>query len=209
MTPFRLVIFDFDGTLADSLPWFRSILNDVADRFGFKRLSPEELEALRGLSGHDILAKAKVPLWRLPSIVNHMRKEKLAAASSTPLFPGVPELLADLKAAGVTVAIISSDSEASVRAVLGECTRAVAHFDCGAALFGKAAKFRRMVKRVKVSPGEVLSVGDEIRDLDAAREAGIPAAAVAWGYTLPEALARHSPDRLFRTLDELRAALLG
>ncbi|AGC44249.1 phosphoglycolate phosphatase [Myxococcus stipitatus DSM 14675] len=208
MPPYRLVIFDFDGTLADSFPWFQSVFNDVADRFGFARLSPEEFQELRGLSGREIMARTKVPLWRLPAIVNHMRKEKLAAAGSTPLFAGVPELLASLKAAGVTVAIISSDTEASVRAVMGPVVESVTHFDCGAALFGKAAKFRRMLKRTHVAPSEALSIGDEIRDIEAAREAGIAAAAVGWGYTLPEALTRHAPALMFHSVAAMRAALL-
>lgn len=208
MPPYRLVIFDFDGTLADSLPWFRSVFNDMADRFGFSRLTPAEFEALRGMSGRELMEHTKVPMWRLPAIVNHMRKEKLSAAATTPLFPGVPELLGALKDAGVTVAIVSSDSEVSVRAVLGPLAALVAHFDCGAAIFGKAAKFRRMLKRTKVPAGEALSVGDEIRDIEAAREAGLPSAAVGWGYTLPEALARHAPTHMFHSVAELRSALL-
>ncbi|NTX64661.1 HAD-IA family hydrolase [Myxococcus sp. CA051A] len=208
MSPYRLVIFDFDGTLADSLPWFRSVFNDMADRFGFSRLTPTEFEAMRGMSGREIMAHTKVPMWRLPAIVSYMRKQKLSAASSTPLFPGVPELLAELKHAGVTVAIISSDSEVSVRSVLGPVVESVTHFDCGAAIFGKAAKFRRMLKRAGVTTAEALSVGDEIRDIEAAREARIPAGAVGWGYTLADALARHAPAHLFHSVAELKAALL-
>ncbi|WP_164016824.1 HAD hydrolase-like protein [Pyxidicoccus trucidator] len=208
MPPYRLVIFDFDGTLADSLPWIRSVFNDMADRFGFSRLTPTEFEAMRGMSGREIMARTKVPMWRLPAIVSHMRKEKLSAAATTPLFPGVPELLGALKDAGVTVAIVSSDSELSVRTVLGPLAASVAHFDCGAAIFGKAARFRRMLKRTKVPAAEALSVGDEIRDLEAAREARLPSAAVGWGYALPEALARHAPTHLFRSVAELRSVLL-
>ncbi|MCE9666737.1 HAD hydrolase-like protein [Myxococcus stipitatus] len=208
MPAYRLVIFDFDGTLADTLPWFRSVFDGVAERFGLVRLTPDEFEALRNLSGREIIAKMKVPAWKLPFIVRHMRREKLAAAATTRLFAGVPELLADLKAAGLRVAIVSSDSEASVRAVLGPLVAHVDHFDCGAGLFGKAAKFRGMVKRTGLRREEVLSVGDELRDLEAALEADIAAAAVSWGYTAPEALERRRPTHLFHSIDALRAMLL-
>jgi len=209
MAPYRLVIFDFDGTLADSFPWFRSVYNDMADRFGFARLTPEEMEAMRGLSAREIMSQMKIAAWRLPSMVSHMRKEKLKAASETPLFPGVTGLLADLRAAGVTVAIISSDSEASVRAVMGEAAGLVDHFDCGASIFGKAAKFAKMLKRVGVTADETVSIGDEIRDIEAARSAGLKAGAVGWGYSLASALEANGPDHMFGSVDDLRAHLAG
>ncbi|MCP3097719.1 HAD-IA family hydrolase [Myxococcus sp. K15C18031901] len=208
MPAYRLIIFDFDGTLADTFPWFRAVFNGVAERFGLARLSPEEFESMRSLSGREIMARMKVPAWKLPFIISHMRREKLAAAASTRLFTGVPELLVDLKAAGKSVAIVSSDSEASVRAVLGRLVTHVDHFDCGAGLFGKAAKFRAMVKRAGVRREEALCVGDEIRDLEAASEADIAAAAVSWGYTEADALARRGPVYLFHAVEDLRAMLL-
>ncbi|AYG96329.1 HAD family hydrolase [Brevundimonas naejangsanensis] len=208
MPPYRLVIFDFDGTLADSLPWFRSVFSDMADRFGFARLTPDEMEALRGLSAREIIARMKVPAWRLPRIVSHMRREKLAAAASTPLFAGAAACLADLRAAGVETAIVSSDSDESVRAVLGEAAASIDHFDCGASLFGKAAKFRALLKRTGVAASDALCVGDEIRDIEAARDAGTAAGAVAWGYTLPEALAARAPDHMFADVEAMRRMLL-
>ena len=45
--PYSLVIFDLDGTLADSLPWFRRNVNDVADLFGFSRIADDDVQSLR------------------------------------------------------------------------------------------------------------------------------------------------------------------
>jgi len=50
--PYSLAIFDLDGTLVDSFPWFKRTINDVADRFGFRRVAPEELEGIRAASTH-------------------------------------------------------------------------------------------------------------------------------------------------------------
>ncbi|HYG26148.1 MAG TPA: HAD hydrolase-like protein [Caulobacteraceae bacterium] len=210
MPPYRLVIFDFDGTLADSLPWFRSVFDEMVERFGLAKITADELEAMRGLPAREVMKRMQVPAWKLPKIVSHMRAAKLAAASSTPLFEGAAELLAALKVSGVKTAIVSSDTEASVRAVLGEGLAAeVGHFDCGAAVFGKAAKFRRAVKLAGVGLSETLSVGDEVRDIEAARAAGIAAAAVGWGYTFPQALESAGPDMSFEALADLSAFLLG
>lgn len=210
MPPYRLVIFDFDGTLADSLPWFRSVWGELAEQFGLPKLTPEEMEAMRGLSGREVMHKLRVPAWKLPKMVQHMRAVKLEAAASTPLFDGVHELLAALRVSGVRVAIVSSDSEASVRRVLGEETSGqVWQFDCGAAVFGKAAKFKRMVRLARVAPHEALSVGDEVRDIEAAKKAAIPSAGVSWGYTLPQALAAQCPELMFDTFPQMSAYLLG
>ena len=46
---YRLAIFDLDGTLVDSFPWFMSVVNSVADRHGFRRLEPVQADAVRGL----------------------------------------------------------------------------------------------------------------------------------------------------------------
>jgi phosphoglycolate phosphatase len=141
MTRYRLAIFDFDGTLVDSLPWFRTSLQETIARFDLAPVSPEELEAMRGLSARDIMARLKVSTWQLPASVSDMRKRKLAAAGETPLFAGIPAMLADLQRLGIELAIVSSDSEASVRLVLGPTASLITRFDCGAAVFGKHWKF--------------------------------------------------------------------
>src|SRR5438093_6255575 len=122
MTRYRLAIFDFDGTLADSLPWFRASFQDMITRFDLAPVRDDEVEGLRGMSAHEIMARLNVSMWQLPAIVSDMRKRKLAAASETSLFAGIPAMLTDLQRLGIKTAIVSSDSEASVRHVLGPAT---------------------------------------------------------------------------------------
>jgi phosphoglycolate phosphatase len=143
MTCYRLAIFDFDGTLADSLNWFRASFHDVIARFDLTPVTAEELEQMRGLSAREMMARLNVSMWQLPAIISDMRKRKLAAASETSLFTGIPAMLSDLQRLGIKTAIVSSDSEASVRKVLGPTTAQITRFDCGAAVFGKQWKFRR------------------------------------------------------------------
>jgi phosphoglycolate phosphatase len=128
MTHYRLAIFDFDGTLADSLPWFRTSFQETIARFDLAPVSPEELEAMRGLSAREIMARLKVSMWQLPAIVSDMRRRKLAAASETPLFAGIPAMLKNLQRLGIRTAIVSSDSEASVRLVLGPTANSITCF---------------------------------------------------------------------------------
>jgi phosphoglycolate phosphatase len=206
-TRYRLAIFDFDGTLADSLPWLNASFDDMVARFNLTPVPAEEREVLRGMSAREIMARLNVSMWQLPAIVSDMRKRKLAAASEISLFADIPAMLAELQGRGVKIAIVSSDSEASVRQVLGPTTRLITRFDCGAAMFGKHRKFRRVAKRLGVGPSETICIGDEIRDIEAAKAAEMDSGAVTWGYALPAALQAAGPTHLFNSIAEITERL--
>ena len=207
MTRYRLAIFDYDGTLADSLPWFRSVFQDLITRFDLAPVSAEEMEGLRGLSGREIMARLKMPMWKLPAISRDMRRRKFAAAGTVSLFSGVPKLLADVQGLGIHTAIVSSDSEASVRQGLGPAAASIDCFDCGASVFGKHHKFRRVTRRLGIEPADTICIGDELRDIEAAKAAGMDAGAVAWGYALPAALQAAKPTHFFNSIEEMSQRL--
>jgi phosphoglycolate phosphatase len=199
-----LAIFDFDGTLADSFPWLASVFNGVADRYGFRRIDAAEREALRGCGSREILARLGVPSWKLPLIARHMRALKAAEAHRVPLFDGVDVLLRRLSDRGVALAIVSSDSEANVRRVLGpENAALIRWYACSASIFGKAAKIRRVLRRSGIAPGDAICIGDEVRDAEAAARAGVAFGAVPWGYARLDALTAHAPARIFGSLYEI------
>ena len=206
---YQLAIFDFDGTLADSFPWFIGVLNGVADRYGFNRVQPDEVEQLRGYDARQIMRHLRVPSWKLPFIANHMRRLMARDIDGIGLFDGVPDMLCALSDRGVTVAIVSSNSAANIRAILGpEAAGQVAHYGCGASLFGKAAKFRKMLQLTGIPADRAVGIGDEVRDIDAARKLGMGCAAVTWGYARGDALAARRPDRLLTRVEEI-AGLFG
>jgi len=207
--PHSLVIFDLDGTLVDSLPWFLRTVNDVADRFRFRRVAEEDVESLRHASSRDILAYLRVPLWKLPSITRHMRKLKADAAADIELFDGVDAMLRSLAASGVRLALVSSDSETNAKRKLGDLAALFSYFDCSASLFGKSAKFRRVIRRAGVDPADVIAIGDEIRDIEAARAVRIACGAVCWGYAAPAALRAQAPDFLFERMQDIVPAVSG
>jgi phosphoglycolate phosphatase len=206
--PYPLAIFDLDGTLVDSFPWFLRTVNDVADRFQFRRVADEDVESLRHASSRDILAYLQVPLWKLPSITRHMRKLKADPAAHIGLFDGVDTMLRALAGDGVQLALVSSDSENNARRKLGDLADLFSHFDCAASLFGKPAKFRRVIRRASVDPADVIAIGDEIRDIEAARAVGIACGAVCWGYAAPEALRAQNPDFVFERMEDIVPALV-
>ena len=159
------------------------------------------------MSAREIMARLNVSMWHLPAIVSDMRKRKLAAANEISLFSGIPAMLTDLQRLGIKTAIVSSDSEASVRQVLGPATAHITRFDCGAAIFSKHWKFRRVARRLGTEPADTICIGDEIRDIEAARAAGMDSGAVAWGYALPSALQAAGPTHLFNSIEEMMQRL--
>ncbi|MGU3361767.1 HAD-IA family hydrolase [Methylobacterium sp. M6A4_1b] len=195
--PYRLVVFDFDGTLADSFPWFAGIINGVADRYGFARIAEHETETLRGMDARAIVRHLGIPAWKLPLITRHMHRLAARDIAAIRLFPGIPDLLADLDGAGLALGIASSNREATIRRALGPAARRFTHYACGASLFGKARRLRALIRDAGIVPSEVLYVGDEIRDHQAATEAGCAFGAVAWGYTRADALAARAPAHVF------------
>jgi len=207
--PYSLVIFDLDGTLVDSFPWFLRNVNAIADRFGFHRIAEDEVEALRHAGSRELLKRLEVPLWKLPAIARHMRRLKSEQASEFALFDGVGAMLRNFSDAGIRMALVSSDSEANARLVLGESAALFSDFDCSASLFGKPAKFRRILKRAGVVPAQAIAIGDETRDIEAARAAGIACGAVTWGYAAAKALRALRPDLVFERMDDVPRALVA
>jgi phosphoglycolate phosphatase len=199
-----LVIFDFDGTLADSTAWAIRAVRPLAERFKFKAVTEDEIAMLRGRSSREIIDYLGLPLWKVPLVAAHGKKMMAAEAHAIPLFAGTSDLLRGLSAAGLRLAIVSSNSEATIRSILGaELAGLVDHYGCGAAIFGKASKFKAVVKAARIPKDRVLCIGDETRDIEAAREAGLACGAVEWGYATRRALADHGPTMMFAAMDEI------
>lgn len=206
---YKLVIFDFDGTLADSADWVRRTINQVADRYRFKRIADDEFAMLRGRDNRAIMRHLGVPAWKLPLIANHMRGLMSRDADQIRLFTGAGDLLRRLHAGGVALAIVTSNSEDNVRSILGaENAALIEYYECGASIFGKAAKFRRVLKRSGIGPAQTLCIGDEARDIEAATVLGLASGAVTWGYATADLLRSHGPTLVLDSMDEIAALLM-
>jgi phosphoglycolate phosphatase len=207
---YKLVIFDFDGTLADSFPWFIHRVNSVATKYRFKQIEEAEIEKLRGYGARQVVKHLGIPWWKIPLIANHMRRMVAQATGEILPFPGVDQLLNRLSEAGLTLALVTSNSRANVRQVLGEENFALLRYvECDVSLFGKRARFRKILKQSGVRSGEAICIGDEIRDLEAANQEHIAFGAVAWGFTNVDAFHAHAPTELFMQIDDIIEKLVN
>jgi phosphoglycolate phosphatase len=204
--PIRLVIFDFDGTLSDSGDWFLSVVDELARKFRFRTVADGEVEMLRHKSSREVIAHLGIARWKLPLIARHLRRMVGRNAHEIELFPGTPDLLERLAATGVKIALVTSNSEANARKILGaEHARRIDCYACGSSLFGKAPKFRRVLKKMATPAAATLAIGDETRDIDAAREVGMRAGSVLWGYASEAVLTGLNPDAVFRAPEDIIA----
>jgi hypothetical protein len=146
------IIFDFDGTLADSFAWFWRVLPEVTAKFRLRAIDATQRDKFREMPAREIMAHMGVRWWQAPGIAQYARWRMDEDIDTIAVFDGVREMLATLRRAGVRLAVVSSNSEANVRRVLGAETSAhIEHFGCGAPILGKkgrtAARCARRTRR--------------------------------------------------------------
>src|SRR5262249_44204455 len=117
---YTLVIFDLDGTLADSFSWFGTVINGVAREYGFRQVTDDDVEPLRRADAREILRRLEVPRWKLPAIARRLRALKREQLDAISLFPSAPAMLHRLRDAGLPLTLVSSDNEHNARRQLGD-----------------------------------------------------------------------------------------
>lgn len=199
-----LVLFDFDGTLGDTFGLGFEILNLLSTEFGFRSLPAEELEYARDLSTRGLMKHLGISRMKLHKISRRGTEEITKRIDSVQSFPGVPEMIRRLHAAGFRLGVLTSNSEPNVRAFLRAQGLEVFDFiESSSKLLGKGSVLRRIMREHRVKPREIFFVGDELRDIEAAQETGVHVAAVTWGYNSRKALEASAPDYLFETPEEV------
>ena len=206
---YDFVLWDFDGTLADTFAVMVGAYNALAHPRGFRPV--DDPQAARRLAPLALLRGLGIPLSRLPAVVAEVLASVRREMPNIPLFPGVAGVLEALRRSGPRMAVLSSNSRENVLACL-RANGAHDYFEDVVGyrrIFGKGRAIRRMMRARGVSGGKVVYVGDEVRDVAAARQAGVEIAAVTWGYNTREILAAQQPDYLADSPDELLTLLDG
>ncbi|MEG3897904.1 MULTISPECIES: HAD-IA family hydrolase [unclassified Microcoleus] len=200
----KVIIFDFDGTLADTIDILLSITNRLSVEFGFKSATKEELAQLSNLTSWQILKYSGISIFKFPLLIRKLKAELHSEIPNIQLFPGIKEVLLELKKLGFQLGIITSNSRENVLETLEiNGLQDTFTFIYSGSTFGKHKVINRWLKREQINAEEVVYVGDEIRDIDAAKKTGIKVIAVSWGFNSQEALAAQNPDFLIERPQEL------
>jgi phosphoglycolate phosphatase len=200
----RLLIFDFDGTLADTSALFLDVFDEAAALYRFQPFDRDNLNYLRTLDARSILRYHRVPAWKLPVIVQTARRLMERRLETVRLFAGIELMVASLHDRGNTLALLSSNSRSNVIRVLGhEVAARFKYLECGGSIFGKRARIRGLLARSGFAAADTMLIGDEVRDARAASRSGVSFGAVSWGYTAIEALLHAGAKEHFSSPGEL------
>ena len=206
----RGIIFDFDGTIADTLDAVVRIVNDHSEHFGYRKVTKDDIPYLQGKKPLEILSYLGISIFKLPSWVKKIHLEiNKEITDMTPTVDLSP-LLSRLSGDGdVCLGILTSNTQENVRQFLEKNKLDYFEFvKTGKSVFGKSHVINKIVRQQNLDRHNVLYVCDEIRDIEAARKSGITSVAVTWGYNTVDALSKENPDYLATTPDELAEIIM-
>lgn len=195
----KTLVFDFDGTIADTLGETRRIFNVIAPDYGIRQVAEHELDHLRHLSLKDLLDHLEIPKRRVPALISRGTGMMRGNISQLKLIDGMPEVLLELRRHVHSFGILTSNSTANVDLFLRNhgLREQFDFISSTSKLTGKSKHLKAIRKTFSVRPDEMLYIGDELRDVKASQKAGVPIAAVTWGFNSRQALAAAKPDYLF------------
>lgn len=198
------VIFDFDGTLANSLPLQLEVYKVLAQRHSWP-----EVPLNQDLSLKEMFRERGIPLWQAPQLIREGREIIGNRWQEVSLYPGIEEALQQLVQLGFKLGVLTSNTKEVVETVLGKnCLTLFSWIEAEPKLWGKSRRIKHFCRQKQLAASRVFYVGDEIRDAQAARAARVRAVGVSWGLNSAKSLASmvetvaHTPKELVHWLEQ-------
>lgn len=207
---YSLIVFDWDGTLIDSAGAIANCIQQAAREMGLPVPDLDTASHVIGLGLHDSLRHAVPSLSPdgYTQFVECYRKHFMTCEDSMQLFPGVRELLPQLRVRGHSLAVATGKSRRGLERSL-EASGLVQHFAatrCGDETHPKPhpAMLLELLEELAIDPQSGLMIGDTSHDLQMAQNAGVDAVAVCYGAHRAEALRALAPRGCVASVEELR-----
>ena len=201
---YKYVIFDFDGTLADTEEANFVIYQKLAEKYNLRNITMDELGRLKKMHAKEVIAYIELKKRYLPFLLKKGKNLLTQDIKNISLCkPDIFHAISNLREMGIKTAIITTNSKTNVKLFLEAHDVDIFDIIVSAGMFGKESKMKKIVKKAKMNIDEFLYVGDEIRDITAARNAKMDIASVGWGYNTVESLKKHKPDYLIFEPSEL------
>jgi phosphoglycolate phosphatase len=207
----NVVVFDFDGVLADTLDEMLHIVRLVCESMGYScEPSPADLNALDKMEFGELGRYLGIPADRVNEFVE--RTFRLFSARPVPpqIFPGMQEVVLGL-AGENEIGILTGNSFQVVERFLetNDLSAAIAVVLSAEAPGNRSMKLKRIVSQLAGPTGNAYLVGDAVSDVQAAHESSVVSIAVTWGHQSEEKLRSANPDYLVHTPQELLSILSG
>jgi phosphoglycolate phosphatase len=200
----KLVIIDFDGTIADSSSYAYDIYVDLMTRLSRPVLDQEQFELMRKKPLKERIKQAGIPLYKIGRLVKLTKTLQKQYVLKTTLFPGIRNLLMMLKD-HYELAIVSSNTVSNIKRFLTAHDLDIfASIIGNQGIHGKAKALKKTLKAFNLAKDHALYVGDETRDIRAAKKARLPIVSVAWGFDHRELLEAHNPGRVATSNQDLK-----
>ncbi|PSF37074.1 carotenoid oxygenase [Aphanothece hegewaldii CCALA 016] len=205
----KIIFFDFDGTIANTRDTFIEIVNGLSGEFGYKPVNQEDIEHFKNLSSREIIKQSKISLIQIPFLLRRVKIELNQKISTLEPFIGLSACLHQLISKGYTLGIITSNLEKNVITFLqnNELDHLFKFIYCDTSLFGKDKVINQIIRKNNFKRENIIYVGDETRDISAARKSNIKSIAVAWGFNSPQILTKYEPDVLIYSPQDLIKAV--
>ena len=198
MTEAQHIVFDFDGTIADTFSMALSTFNPVARELKIREIAPDDFDMIRSQGSRELMKTFGVSRWRLTRVLLRLRKEMTKAIDQTKVIEGMREALTELQKKGYELGILTSNSVKNVELFLElhDMKHLFNFIYSGKNIFGKKKVMLKMMRREKIDRERIVYVGDETRDVEASHKARIPVIAVTWGLNNRAVLEKSRPTRI-------------
>ncbi len=200
----KISAFDFDGTIANTIPVTISILQRFASD-DFQTIIDDALvKELRDKPIPEIFKALNISIVKLPFIARKVKKEMNKEIENLQPIKGMKGVIDKLKAQGHRLGIVSSNGAESIQKFLAK--NDMEFFDfiySNSKVFGKSGSLKKLFKEFDSRPEDVVYFGDEIRDIEAARAVGVKMVSVTWGVNSRDKLVAYAPDFLVDSPSEI------
>jgi phosphoglycolate phosphatase len=203
------IVFDFDGTIADTKAIAYEVYFEVANQNHIQPINQKAFRLLEKMSIRQRIKMMRIPWIKILWFLKQARHLFFTRIKDAPIFEGMSSLLDDLDHQGFEVYMLSSNHDDVIEAFMKR--HHITHFDHivgKVSLFGKAKALKRFMKKHQLKPHEFVYVGDEIRDIEACQKVGVKIIAVSWGYDHKELLETANPDFLCDDVNALSARIM-
>jgi phosphoglycolate phosphatase len=191
------MLFDFDGTLVQSMDLSLRLLNELSGKYRYRSVDPADVQRLKAVPIPERFRQIGLPMHRIPAISLEFLSLYHQALPMLQPVEGARELLLSLNAEGLGLSVLSSNSVENINAFLRHSGMELFdHVFSSNNLFGKDRSIRKFLKQFSLEARELLYVGDELRDVEACHLAGVKVIAVTWGFDPAPLLRSGKPDFL-------------